>query len=254
MGRYNDRIKAIGNKRGKRKFLRLFSNVKRSVNYHGLSLKARCLLFELIDRYDGINNGFIGLGAREAAYELRCSHGSIISAMREIDDAGLAYPTKLGSRLGKKATEWRLTFLRCDKTGELPINSWEQRKPLHEVSLGNTKGQPRKHRAPLRSASETQKPNSSMNDPTMRSATETHIDMYQDGVGAAHGENSLEAEVIPLKPESNQRPPSIVDGHTYLGRLTDRARKIEPKTKLTREAKKAERELRRRLGRDQKQA
>jgi hypothetical protein len=180
MGRYNDRIQALsGNKRGKRKFLRLFTNVKRSVNYHGLSNYARCLLFELIDRYTGINNGFIGLGAREAAYELGCSHGTIINAMREIDDAGLARPTKLGSRLGKKATEWRLTFLRCDKTGELPINEWKQRPPHHEVSQENTKGQPGKHRLPVRSARETQEPNSSMNGPEVRSARVTHIDIYQ---------------------------------------------------------------------------
>src|SRR6478735_6879930 len=120
MGRYNDRIQALsGNKRGKRKFLRLFTNVKRSVNYHGLSNYARCLLFELIDRYTGINNGFIGLGVREAKYELGMCMGSISNAMRELDDSGLARPTSVGAWRGKQATEWRLMFLRCDKTGEL---------------------------------------------------------------------------------------------------------------------------------------
>ena len=60
MGRYNDRIRALGgNKRGKRKFLRLFTNVKRSVNYHGLSNYARCLLYELIDRYTGMREQFL---------------------------------------------------------------------------------------------------------------------------------------------------------------------------------------------------
>jgi hypothetical protein len=93
MGRYNDRIRALGGgNRTKRKFLRLFTNVKRSKTYHGLSLKARCLLFELIDRYTGINNGFIGLGVREAKYELRCSRGSVINAMRELDD--LVWPVR----------------------------------------------------------------------------------------------------------------------------------------------------------------
>ena len=185
MGRYNDRIRAIGgNKRGKRKFLRLFTNVKRSVNYHGLGNYARCLLYELIDRYTGINNGFIGLGTREAAYELGCSHGTIISAMRELDDAGLARPTKLGSRLGKKATEWRLTFLRCDKTGELPVNEWTQRPTYHEVSQESTKGQPGKHRVPVRSARKAQTRISSMNGPEVRSVGEAHIDIYQGEGGA----------------------------------------------------------------------
>ena len=180
MSRYNDRIRALGgNKRGKRKFLRLFTNVKRSRAYHGLSRYARCLLFELLDRYTGINNGFIGLGTREAGYELGCSQGTVINAMREIDDAGLARPTKLGSRLGKKATEWRLTFLRCDKTGDLPINEWEQRAPYNEVNQESTKGQPGKHRLPLRSARKAQTRNSSMNDREVRSAGEAHIDIYQ---------------------------------------------------------------------------
>jgi hypothetical protein len=45
--------------------------VKRSAAYHGLGSYARSLLFELIDRYNGCNNGMIGLGVREAAYELQ---------------------------------------------------------------------------------------------------------------------------------------------------------------------------------------
>jgi hypothetical protein len=42
------------------------------------------------------------------------------------------------------------------------------------------------------------------------------------------------------------------DGRTYLGRLTDDSRKIEPNSRLTPEARKAARDLR--LGRTQKQA
>ena len=38
MGRYNDRMRALsGNKRGKRQFIQLYRNVKRSTNYHSLS-------------------------------------------------------------------------------------------------------------------------------------------------------------------------------------------------------------------------
>ena len=72
-----------------RQFLRLFTNVKRSTEYHGLGCYARALLFELIDRFNGCNNGMIGLGVREAAYELGCSQGTACNAMRELDDSGL---------------------------------------------------------------------------------------------------------------------------------------------------------------------
>jgi len=103
MGRYNDRIRALGgNKRGKRQFIQIYRNVKRSRNYHGLSTYARALLIEIIDRHNGCNNGMIGLGVREAKYELGCSQGRVSAAMRELDDAGLARPTKIGAWRGRR--------------------------------------------------------------------------------------------------------------------------------------------------------
>ena len=44
-------------KGGGRRFIQLYHNVKRSRAYHGLSVYARCALFELLERYTGINNG-----------------------------------------------------------------------------------------------------------------------------------------------------------------------------------------------------
>jgi hypothetical protein len=127
------------NGRSKRQFLQLFTNVKRSTAYYGLSPYARSLLFELIDRYNGCNNGMIGLGVREAAYELGCCNGTVSNAMRELDDAGLARPTKVGAWRGKRATEWRLMWLRCDKTGDLPVSAWDQRRPFSEFTTQDTK-------------------------------------------------------------------------------------------------------------------
>ena len=180
MGRYNDRIRALsGNKRGKRQFIQLYRNVKRSTNYHGLSAYARALLLELIDRFNGCNNGMIGLGVREAKYELQCSQGRISTAMRELDDAGLARPTKIGAWRGKRATEWRLMFLRCDKTHDAPVTVWEQRKPHSEFTLGYAQVHAGVHREPLSSRGSTQKPNSSMSDQGLSSRGDTHIDIYQ---------------------------------------------------------------------------
>jgi hypothetical protein len=71
---------SIKHRRQRRKsgppFLQLYRFVKRSQVWHDLSLTARCALIELIDRYNGINNGMIGLGVRELAEELNCSLGS----------------------------------------------------------------------------------------------------------------------------------------------------------------------------------
>ena len=123
-------------------FIQLFHYVKRSTSYHGLGPIARALLTEIIDRYTGINNGMIVLGVREAAYEIGCSQGSISIAMRQLDDAGLARPTQLGAWRGRHATEWRLMWKRCDKTGDLPRSNWQERKPYVQLLLPKPKKEP----------------------------------------------------------------------------------------------------------------
>src|SRR5262245_45075759 len=101
-------------------FLQLYRFIKRSQAWHDLSLTARCLLIELLDRYNGINNGMIGLGVREAADALNCSKDTAARAFKELDDAKLVHPMKGGHWMGKRAAEWRITFYRCDKSGDLP--------------------------------------------------------------------------------------------------------------------------------------
>jgi hypothetical protein len=105
-------------------FVQLYRFVKRSQAWHDLSLPARCALLELLDRYNGCNNGMIGLGCRELSQALKCSRDTANRALTELDNAGLARPTTHGIWRGKRATEWRITFYRCDKTGDLPNKSW----------------------------------------------------------------------------------------------------------------------------------
>ena len=119
---------SIKHRRQRRKsgprFVQLYHFIKRSQAWHDLSLPARCTLIELLDRYTGINNGMIGLGCRELSEALKCSRDTANRALTELDDAGLVRPTTVGVWRGKRATEWRLTFYRCDKTGDLPNKSW----------------------------------------------------------------------------------------------------------------------------------
>jgi hypothetical protein len=123
-------------------FIQLPHHVKRSTSYHGLSLAARALLTELIDRYNGSNNGMVVLGQREAAYELHVNQATISRAARELDDADLARPTQVGEWRGRRATEWRLTWRRCDKTGDLPRSVWIDRKPYVQLLLPKPKRNP----------------------------------------------------------------------------------------------------------------
>ena len=58
-------------------FIQLFHFVKRSREEQGQGLSARALLIELIDRYNGCNNGLIALGIRETSYELGCGKSTL---------------------------------------------------------------------------------------------------------------------------------------------------------------------------------
>jgi hypothetical protein len=201
MSRYSakqKKMRGIGG-RSKRKFLQLYTNVKRSAAYHHLSSYARSLLFELIDRYNGCNNGMIGFGVREAVYELGCCKGTVSNAMRELDDAGLARPTKIGAWRGKRATEWRLMWLRCDKTGELPVSVWDQRKPFSEFTTQDSKVHEVGHRQPVSSPGRTHRRKNSTNDSDLSSPGRTHIDIYQ-------GERELDGCTAAARDDHNEKP------------------------------------------------
>ena len=174
-------------KKGGRRFLQLFMNVKHSAAYHGLSVPARCALFELLERYNGINNGFIGLGVCELADALHCSKDTAASALHELDDSGLVRPTKWGIWRGRRATEWRLMFYRCDKSHDLPVSKWPQRdlSPKSGATDPNEKtspvrstgkeGRPGGHNARSRPTSRTQVPDSSIDAESLSTAGGTHI-------------------------------------------------------------------------------
>jgi hypothetical protein len=144
-------------RRSGRRFIQLWTNVKRSAAYHSLSLGARCALLELLDKYNGCNNGMIAMGARELGERLDCSKSRAGVFLCELDDAGIAQPMTVGAWRGKRASEWRLMFYRCDKTGDLPVRDWPSLSPTGRTQRGN----------------------SSMNAFRLSPTGRTHIHMYQ---------------------------------------------------------------------------
>ena len=178
-------------------FVQLSRFIKRSQAWHELSLPARCALIELLDRYNGINDGMIGLGLRGLAAALKCSHGTALNALRELDDARLAHPITGGHWRGKRATEWRITFYRCDKTGELPFKDW---KPRQVISHESTKGQPRKHKRSKCPATKPHIQKSSMNGSAKWLATKAHIE-YTPPPEANEVPSRATAEAPPMQGE-----------------------------------------------------
>jgi hypothetical protein len=169
---------------GGRRFLQLYTNLKRSDAYQSLSVYARCALFELLDRYTGINNGMIGLGCRELAEALNCARDTASKALRELDDSGLAHPLTPGVWRGKRATEWRLTFFRCNKTGELPILNWT---PRSQSISKDAKVRVVRRKRPLSPPVGTEGPKNARSQDRVNPSGGTHIDIYQGGMDSLTG-------------------------------------------------------------------
>jgi DNA-binding transcriptional regulator YhcF (GntR family) len=87
-----------------------------TVAYRALKPLARAILIELIKRYNGYNNGAIGLGHREAAHACNVSKNTIKPGFDELLEKGFIRVSRPGGFNMKdpstrRASEWRLTWL-----------------------------------------------------------------------------------------------------------------------------------------------
>lgn len=113
-------------RKGKRKFIMIDGYVKRSAAWSSLSPNARAVYLELKWRYDGMNNGRIGLGERELSTELHIGRDTARRALNELIEKGFLKKAKASgfSVKHRAATEWLLTEYPCDVTGELPTKEF----------------------------------------------------------------------------------------------------------------------------------
>jgi len=100
-------------------FVQLFRWVTSSAAWKALNPPERALYLELRARFNGHNNGTIGLGCREAAESLNVGRDTAHRAFGRLAEMGFIEPTTVGrfSAGGRKATEWLLTELPDDRTG-----------------------------------------------------------------------------------------------------------------------------------------
>ncbi|MFK4824686.1 hypothetical protein ACI0FM_07830 [Paenochrobactrum sp. BZR 588] len=120
-------------RKGKSKFIMIDSYVKRSPAWKALTPVERAVYIEVKWRYDGVNNGRIGLGLRELAEEINMGRDTAGRALDALVGYGFIVKTKASAFNVKNraATEWRLTEYTCDVTGELPTKTfmkWEPKK------------------------------------------------------------------------------------------------------------------------------
>ena len=100
--------------------------VVRCPAWRGLSANARAIYIELRDRFNGSNNGLIGLGVREAAEAINVGRNVANRAIKELEDAGFIEPATKGAfrQNGRRATEWLLTELPDDRTGHVALKTF----------------------------------------------------------------------------------------------------------------------------------
>ena len=98
-------------------FIKIDHDLVRGPEWRGLSGDAAKVLIDILDQYNGRNNGSIHYGIRHAIRCLNCSKKTAIRRLSELRDAGLIVATekamfthKVDARKGI-TTAWRLTFL-----------------------------------------------------------------------------------------------------------------------------------------------
>lgn len=106
--------------------------------YRDLSVHARAVLVEIGVRLDGYNNGRIGIDQRSIVESLRCAPRKVVVAIAELMSHGMIDVTFEGDRVGRKAREYRLTFV---STPTAPATNdylrWTPETPTAEKITGS---------------------------------------------------------------------------------------------------------------------
>ena len=129
---------------------------------------ARTLYLELRQRYNGHNNGSIGLGCREAADAINVGRNVANRAFGSLKEHGFiseAVPSSFNTN-GRRATEWLLTEVPDSRTGQAATKNFAKWTPTNSFPspaggtlspAGGTQRQKTEPKNPLRPAGGTQK-------------------------------------------------------------------------------------------------
>lgn len=106
-------------------FIALPHTLVDSPGYRAATPVARAVHIAVMRRFNGSNNGSIAVPARAVAEELNISRSTAARAILDLVNCGLLRQTKASSFSRKReAAEFRLTHLKCHKTGMPPSNEY----------------------------------------------------------------------------------------------------------------------------------
>jgi hypothetical protein len=104
------RVNQKGRTVGLDRFLQLQHFLLKSEAWKSLSPVERALFIEVAQRWNGFNNGRLGLGIREAGQAIHVKHTTASSAFRVLQERGFLVLTRDSSFDQKRlAREWRVT-------------------------------------------------------------------------------------------------------------------------------------------------
>ena len=110
-------------KRRRERFVCLPNPRLESQAWQDLSPKAVCILIELYRRFNGSNNGEIGLSCREAACVAHCGKGNANRFFQELIEHGFIKLNNKGHYQNRHASTWILTTEPYE--GKAPTNEWK---------------------------------------------------------------------------------------------------------------------------------
>lgn len=102
-----------------------------TVAWRSSSSAARSAYVAVSMLYNGRNNGYLAASARRISDSMGVAKTTAARALRELVDKGFLEVTadSAFTMKQKRATEYRLTLHRCDRTGGLPTMAFQRWRP-----------------------------------------------------------------------------------------------------------------------------
>lgn len=107
-------------------FVMLFYYIMDSDAWRGLNPASRAVLMQIARRYNGSNNGFLGASVRDLSDECNIAIGTVTASLKTLEAVGFIVTVRKGgfSCKVRLASEYRLTWLKCDLTGHAASNNF----------------------------------------------------------------------------------------------------------------------------------
>jgi len=120
-----------GRSRSEGRYLKLHHFMLETLAWRDLNAYARQAYVEIAMVYDGKNNGFLGMGVRRLAERLNVTEKTAQKAIHELLSHGFVEVAEESgfNRKDRKATEFRLTDLLCNRTMAAPSKAYQKWHP-----------------------------------------------------------------------------------------------------------------------------